>query len=43
VQLVAQREPELIVWKDPQTELRVRLKDLAAARVRYGYEGLPPY
>ena len=26
--------------KDPQTELRVRLKDLAAARVRYGYERL---
>ena len=25
---------------DPQTELRVRLKDLAAARVRYGYERL---
>jgi putative transposase len=40
VQLVAQREPKLIVWKDPQTELRVRLKDLAAARVRYGYECL---
>jgi putative transposase len=26
--------------RDPQTELRVRLKDLAAARVRYGYERL---
>jgi putative transposase len=26
--------------KDPQTELRVRLKDLAAARVRYSYERL---
>jgi putative transposase len=26
--------------KDPQTELQVRLKDLAAARVRYGYERL---
>ena len=25
---------------DPQTELRLRLKDLAAARVRYGYERL---
>ena len=25
---------------DPQTELRVRLKDLAAARVRYGYRRL---
>jgi transposase InsO family protein len=23
--------------RDPQTELRLRLKDLAAARVRYGY------
>jgi len=34
VQLVAQREPKVIVWKDPQTELRVRLKDLAVARVR---------
>jgi hypothetical protein len=26
--------------RDPQTELRLRLKDLAAARVRYGYERL---
>ena len=26
--------------RDPQTELRVRLRDLAAARVRYGYERL---
>ncbi len=25
---------------DPQTELRVRLKDLAGARVRYGYRRL---
>lgn len=25
---------------DPQTELRMRLKDLAAARVRYGYRRL---
>ena len=25
---------------DPQTELRIRLKELAAARVRYGYERL---
>jgi putative transposase len=25
---------------DPQTELRLRLKDLAVARVRYGYERL---
>jgi len=26
--------------RDPQTELRIRLKELAAARVRYGYERL---
>ena len=26
--------------RDPQTELRVRLKDLAGARVRYGYRRL---
>lgn len=26
--------------KNPQTELRVRLKDLAASRVRYGYRRL---
>ncbi len=26
--------------RDPQTELRIRLKDLAAARVRYGYRRL---
>jgi putative transposase len=26
--------------RDPQTELRMRLKDLAAARVRYGYRRL---
>ena len=25
---------------DPQTELRIRLKDLAASRVRYGYRRL---
>ena len=24
--------------RDPQTELRVRLRDLAAARVRYGWQ-----
>ena len=26
--------------RDPQTALRVRLKDMAAARVRYGYRRL---
>ena len=26
--------------RDPQTELRVRLRDLAASRVRYGYRRL---
>lgn len=26
--------------RDPQTELRMRLKELAAARVRYGYRRL---
>jgi putative transposase len=26
--------------RDPQTELRLRLKDLAASRVRYGYRRL---
>ena len=26
--------------RDPQTELRIRLRDLAASRVRYGYRRL---
>jgi putative transposase len=26
--------------RDPQTELRMRLRDLAASRVRYGYRRL---
>lgn len=30
----------LQVSRDPQTELRIRLKDLAASRVRYGYRRL---
>lgn len=30
--------PLIVIDRDPQTELRIRIKDLAAARVRYGYK-----
>lgn len=30
--------PLIVIDRDPQTALRIRIKDLAAARVRYGYK-----